>query len=115
MTIDFSNGKTPEDLNVVNEARSALISDLKALRAGVEAGDGEYGVFYKLREYKNPSGATTARRGLIKRADDLPGTFEFRKVTFEVDETGKDGKPKRHSELWAAYPDAEPVEYDDED
>lgn len=120
--IDFSNGLSADELEERDHGghTSLWVEALNELLAGVREGRGKYNTLYKIGEFRNASGATTAIRALKKR-NDLPNAqFDLKAVTVRVrDENGdlvyedvtrkdKDGNKvtkrvvKRTSELWAA-------------
>lgn len=75
---------------------SPWVNKVKELVAGVVAGVGNVGEFYKLGEFTAVSGARTAIRNLASKEDRL-GLPDGVQVEFQVSRAGSQG-----SELWAA-------------
>lgn len=98
--IDFSAGMSAQDITSERaQNRGLWPRKLQALLDGVNAGQGEVGVFYKLGEFSNASGARTVIREFERHPDKLPAAFDMEARVIPAKDGGE-----RTSELWAAVP-----------
>src|SRR5690606_2802246 len=85
MSIDFGAGRSADEIRAMSSGgrRSLWTDRLAALRAGVEAGEGEFDTLYKIGEFGNSHGARTVIRSLERRADQVPGNFDLEPVVIK--------------------------------
>lgn len=110
LTIDFGAGRSADEIRAMSGGgrRSLWTDRLAALRAGVEAGEGEFDTLYKIGEFGNAHGARTVIRSLSRRAEQIPGNFDLEPVVVK-----HDGAPST-SELWAGVVSQEALDADAE-
>lgn len=94
--IDFAAARTAEQFTGPTGRTSPWVNKVRELVAGVQAGTGKYGVFYRLGVFTSASGARTTIRNLAKQTTKLPSVL----VDFAVESTVNDGV--KGSELWAS-------------
>lgn len=117
--IDFEAGVSETVINRKSGSsnKSSWIRVLSSLGKSIlEDGKGETGVFYKIGEFNNASGAKTAINSVEKRGDSLAYAVELRAVVIP-DPTDPTNPKLKTSELYAAiYPSAdEPAPESDDD
>lgn len=102
--IDFDAGISETEVNRKSGSsnKSSWIRVLSSLGKSVlEDGKGQVGVFYKIGEFTNQSGAKTAINSVEKRGSDLAYAVELRNVVIS-DPTDPTNPKLKTSELWAA-------------